>query len=122
MSSGYFGVERRRVTRHSCSDRLVRAVVFLGTEACPGPIQDLSLGGLCMVLKAIVAPGEWLNIELRNSTDAVSLCKTARVVHATPTQPKQLDLWSVGCEFAEPLARDQLRKLLGVAATVSVGS
>jgi PilZ domain len=101
--------ERRMSTRHPCAGDAVKAIVFLGGEACTTAIQNLSLGGLGVRLNAIVAPGEWLNVELRNSHSGAWLSKQIRAVHVSPARSGQ---WLLGGQFDPALSTDELRRLL----------
>ena len=100
--------DRRMSTRHSCTETAVRAVIMLGGEACVTVMQDLSLGGLGVLMNAIVAPEEWLNLELRNSAGAW-FYRQVRAVHVSPARSGK---WFFGGEFDQPLDLEELRQLL----------
>jgi len=109
--------ERRLSTRHACAGTSVKAVVLLGGETCTTVIQNVSLGGISVLLDAIVAPEEWLNVELRNSPGGVWFYKQIRAVHVSPARPGQ---WLLGGEFDQGLSLDELRRLLTHSGKASV--
>jgi hypothetical protein len=109
--------ERRLSTRHVCAGTSVKAVVLLGGEPCSTMIQNVSAGGLGVVLDAIVAPNEWLNVELRNSPGGVWFYKQVRVVHVWPARPGR---WLLGGAFDQALSLEELRRLLSHSDKASV--
>jgi hypothetical protein len=101
--------ERRQSVRHACDDGSIRVMVFLGTETCTATLRDISAGGIGVLLDAIVAPGDRLNIELQNSAKGAWHCKTLEVVHALPFKGGR---WLVGGAFSQPFSAEELRPLL----------
>ena len=101
--------ERRMSTRHSCSGTAVKAVIVLGGEPCVTVMQDLSLGGIGVLLNAIVAPGECLNVELRSAPTGAWIWRQVRAVHVSPARSGK---WLLGAEFDQPLEMSELRRLL----------
>lgn len=102
-------VERRVFPRRTCQDGSVRVVVLLGSEPCPATVRDMCPGGIGLFVEAIVAPGDLLNVECRNPATGAWFCKTLQVIHAAPAQGGR---WLIGGAFDQPLALDDLRRLL----------
>jgi hypothetical protein len=101
--------ERRRATRHPCDGGSIRVLVFLGPEACSATLRDISVGGIGILVDAIVAPGDRLNIELHNPANGAWCCKSVEVIHSKPAARGR---WLVGSAFSPPLSTHELRPLL----------
>jgi PilZ domain len=101
--------ERRQSARHACDGASTRASVFLGSEPCLATLRDISAGGIAVVVDAIVAPGDRLNVALHNSATGAWSCKVLQVVHATRAQGGR---WLVGGAFSQALSAEELRPLL----------
>jgi hypothetical protein len=84
-------------------------MVFLGAEPCTATLRDISTGGLGIMLDAIVAPGDMLNVEIHNSAKRIWRCKTFQVAHAAPAPGGR---WLVGGAFSQPFAAEELRSIL----------
>ncbi len=102
-------IDRRMSTRHPCAGTAVKAVIVLGDEPCVTVVQDLSLGGVGVFLNAIVAPGEWIKVELRCSPTGAWIWRQLRAVHVSPARSGK---WLLGGEFDQPLELSELRRLL----------
>jgi hypothetical protein len=101
--------ERRKFTRLTCGDGYVGIVVLLGTESCTAIVRDISAGGIGILVDAILAPGDWLNVEVGNSRRVGWYRKTVQVSHASPVRGVR---WLVGGAFTQPLTIDECRRLL----------
>jgi hypothetical protein len=101
--------ERRQSTRHACDDGSVRVMVFLGSEPCSATLRDISAGGIGVLVDAIVAPGDRLNVEFHNSTKGIWRCKMLQVIHAMPALGGR---WLVGGTFSQPCSAEELLSLL----------
>lgn len=101
--------ERRMFSRRTCDDGSIRVIVFLGPETCTATVLDISAGGMGLLLDAIVAPSDRLNIEFRNPALGAWYCKTLQVAHAAPAQGGR---WLVGGAFNQPLSLEEFRQLL----------
>lgn len=74
-----------------------------------GKVQDVSPGGIALILRRRFEPGASLSIELTTQGDWPRRL-VARVVHATQEMDGR---WIVGCAFARPLSEQELQTLLG---------
>lgn len=101
--------ERRKYARFTCGDGRVGIVVLLGAESCTAIVRDISPGGIGIHVDAILAPGDWLNVEFGNSARSGWYRKIVQVHHASPIHG---DRWLVGGAFTEPLTIDEFRRLL----------
>jgi hypothetical protein len=101
--------ERRQSARHACDDGSIRVMVFLGPEPCAATLQDISVGGIAVLVDAILAPGDRLNVEVHNAAKGICRCKVLHVVHAAPSQSGR---WLIGGAFSQSLSAEELRSLL----------
>ena len=76
---------------------------------CWAQINEVSRGGVAVWLRAPVAVGTRLLIEVPETPARSSVPVLMRVIHATPASRGQ---WLVGCEFIQPLGDDELQALL----------
>jgi hypothetical protein len=74
-----------------------------------GWVQNLSLGGIGLLLSRAIAPGTSLEITLKSADQVRTFNLQARVVHST-VQPS--GDWLIGCQFNERLTEDDLDCLL----------
>lgn len=101
-------VERRASVRHVCDkEALSRPLELPDAISWGAKIQNISLGGLGLLLCYPFKPGTFLAVDLQVGQLA-SRTLLVRVVHVTD----QADgTWSVGCEFAAPLNEEELAAL-----------
>jgi len=75
-------------------------------------INDISVGGIGMVLQRRYEPGTGLTIELPDSASDTTYTVLARVVHVK----KQRDgRWHLGCNFVSELSEEEVETLIQVA-------
>lgn len=72
-------------------------------------IQDISLGGIALVVRQPIRPGTHVLIQLKNDFLGLTYDLSARVVHANR---KAHDQWVIGCAFARELSAPELETLL----------
>jgi PilZ domain len=78
-----------------------------------GTITDVSLGGLCLVLRRRFERGTSLTIELPEIEGQPAYSVVARVVHI---RPAATNCWMLGCQFVSTLTEDELHRLLPVVS------
>jgi hypothetical protein len=69
-------------------------------------VQDISQGGVRLLVNQRFEPGTVLRILLNKAVEA-------RLVHATPTGENK---WALGCEFAMTLSEQEIQNLLESSA------
>ncbi|HEV3258912.1 MAG TPA: PilZ domain-containing protein [Gemmataceae bacterium] len=108
-SSGV-SLERRAFVRFASEAQAVcRHAGAMAGAGWPGKVADISVGGLCLVLRHCFEPGTPLAIELPGARPGRARTLLVRVRHATA----QADgTWLVGCAFAERLSEEELKALL----------
>lgn len=72
-------------------------------------VEEISSGGLTLVLKRWFAAGTVLDIDLHNVTTRYSAVCQVRVLHAQ--QLPDDGSWYLGCAFVKPLSEDCLSAL-----------
>ncbi len=73
-----------------------------GQEICySARVQDISQGGVRILVNQRFEPGTLLRILLNKAVEA-------RLVHATPTTDHK---WALGCEFTAVLTEQEVQKL-----------
>ncbi len=97
--------------------RWVRFPANLGTfwqtvtsqEICySARVQDLSQGGVRLLVNQRFEPGTLLRILLKKAVEA-------RLVHATPTPDNK---WAIGCEFITVLSEQEVQNLLETTRSI----
>src|SRR5262249_12621758 len=71
-------------------------------------IQNISLGGVSLVVGQRFECGTWLAIDLPGTESRQSFTLIAKVVHS---QPKGNDLWALGCQFVTDLSDLEMKRL-----------
>ena len=101
--------ERRASVRHVCEqEALSRPLELPDAIGWGAKVQDISRGGVGLLLCYPFKPGTFLAVDL-GLGQAVSRSVLVRVVHATD----QADgTWLVGCQFANALSEEELAALL----------
>ena len=103
--------ERRALPRHPGNQevfcRLLSAVGHV--TRWPGLIQDVSAGGMGLVVNHPFPPEALLAIEWNRPIPKLPLALSVRVVRA---RAHAGGFWSVGCAFASDLAPSQLQALV----------
>ncbi len=110
--------ERRVWVRYLCNlPTSCHPLLTKDTECWSGRVQNLSRGGLNLVVSRRFEPGTLLQIELQGPRDPEPRTVLARVVHARPCDANH---WALGCSFPWELGEELLRALLDVSdATMS---
>jgi hypothetical protein len=94
--------ERRRWVRYPANIGTFWQTVT-GQEICySARVQDLSRGGVRLLVNQRFEPGTLLRILLNRAVEA-------RLVHATPTPDNK---WALGCEFTMVLSEQDVHNLL----------
>jgi hypothetical protein len=106
------GVERRaRVRFLQSQDVYCQPKPFSAAEGQPtgwlGKFQNISAGGLALLMNQRFEPGTLLVIEL--GVDRAVGSVAARVVHTTASTAGR---WIIGCQFLHPLSEDDLQTLV----------
>ena len=97
------GLERRKAIRYSCFRQcLVRPETAGGIGNWPGITSNISTTGICLAIPMSVAVGSVLVIEPWGPKNYGAF--RARVVRSW----MESFVWFHGCEFLEPLNKDQL--------------
>lgn len=109
--------DRRTRARFPCILRMSFQLVDLGGGACWSAVsQNLSTGGIALVLGRRFEPGTLLTLRLRGQSGGVSYTLLARVVRVTP-HPR--GGWILGCVFAQKLREEEVQDLVREAEDVS---
>ena len=99
-------IERRAFVRHLCD---IGAVV----NACPARIQDISRGGVKVVVSRRFEVGTVLKLEVPIGDEEnvqMILARVARVIQE-PTGS-----WSLGCSFVKEISQEEMDELLTIEA------
>jgi hypothetical protein len=81
----------------------------MGQEICySARVQDISRGGVRLLVNQRFEPGTLLRILLNKAVEA-------RLVHATPTPDNK---WALGCEFSATLSEQEVQILLQKAKSI----
>ncbi len=100
--------ERRASVRHVCEQEVLSRPLEMPESICWGAkVQDISRGGLGLLVCYPFKPGTFLAIDLRTG-EAPGRTLLARVVHV---QDQADGSWFVGCEFAATLTEAELEAL-----------
>ena len=98
------GIERRGAIRYACFRQcLVRPETAGGIGNWPGITSNISATGICLAIPMSVAVGSVLVIEPWGPKNYGAF--RARIVRSW----MESFVWFHGCEFLEPLSKDQLR-------------
>jgi hypothetical protein len=76
---------------------------------CAAQVQDISRGGLRIVVPRRIDPETFLTVGIESTADALVPAIQVRVVHATQTDGGP---WVLGCAFLRPLSEEELQSLL----------
>jgi hypothetical protein len=105
--------ERRAWVRHfasqdACCQPLPDSTTDEPETGWLGRVQDLSTGGIALLLTRRFEPGTALHVELAAKGEG-SRPLLVRVIHATPESENH---WLIGCAFACPLSEAELQTFL----------
>jgi PilZ domain len=99
--------ERRRWARYPTNMGTFWQTVS-GQEICySARVQDISQGGVRLLVNQRFEPGTLLRILLNKAIEA-------RLVHATPMGENK---WALGCEFSLILSKEEIQNLLKNSAS-----
>jgi hypothetical protein len=102
--------ERRAWARHPTKVEGCCGRISDGMEPrLPARIQDVSSGGIALLVRRPFHPGTVLVLRLDGGKSNWSGVLFARVVHSRPQGPGE---WVIGCAFASPLDEEELRAFL----------
>ena len=110
--------ERRVWVRYHCNlPTSCHPVLTKDAECWSGRVQNISRGGVNLIVPRRFEPGTLLQIELQGPHDSEPRTVLARVVHARACDASH---WALGCAFPWELGEENLRALLDVSdATIS---
>lgn len=80
-------------------------------------INDISVGGIGMILQRRYEPGTGLTIELPDSASDTTYTVLARVVHVKKRRDGR---WHLGCNFVSELSEEEVETLIRIAQDRSV--
>jgi hypothetical protein len=104
------GPGRRQTVRYPLVE--LRACPFFGPD-WPAPrqatVQDVSRGGIGLLLDAPVRRGDHVCIELPGRSGRPALRRSARVAHV---RDRGAGTWAAGCAFDDPLPAEHREALL----------
>ena len=103
--------ERRSYVRLASDLAATCAVGRLRDVGWPARVQDISQGGVGLLLQHRFRPGTALLVELRESTGKLLRTVAARVVHATAVLVDGNPCWLVGCCFDCRLSEEEFSAL-----------
>lgn len=103
-------VNHRATVRYQCAPAFVGRLLVAGDQEYQrGWLQDLSLGGLGILLRRALPVRVPVVIRLKSSTSDKTYDLPARVVHSTQLANGD---YLVGCEFVQSLTNEDLDQLL----------
>ena len=77
----------------------------------PGKVQDISQGGIGLIVQHRFRPGTALMVDVRESTGAVLRTLRVSVVHATAILDAGNPCWLLGCVLDHPLDEEEFSAL-----------
>jgi hypothetical protein len=102
-------VERREADRFPCEIQPSWSIWGKGwNESWDAKVHDISVSGICLLLRRWVKPGTVLVIKLQTPEQRLSRPLPARVMHATQQSDGS---WKVGCAFVRRLSDEDLHTL-----------
>jgi hypothetical protein len=103
-------IDRRTAPRHPCLREIACQAVMTGKdERVPALLQDVSTGGLRLVLRRCYETGRVLAVSWRHPRLGPERTLLAHVVHATDAGGGN---WVVGCSLETVLTEEELASLL----------
>jgi hypothetical protein len=112
-SSSAVGEERRVWVRHVCDlPSSCQPVIGGGDKIWSARVQNISRGGVNILVNRRFEPGTILQIDLQNGRAKLDRSILARVIHVTQ---QKSGLWSTGCAFPWELSEEDLHALLSVS-------
>jgi hypothetical protein len=77
-------------------------------DSWPATVQDVSTGGIGLLLARRFEPGTVLTLDLQETDGTIARTLSARVNHV---KPEGLGHWLHGCSFRETLSQEELQHL-----------
>jgi PilZ domain len=112
--SGYRGNERRAWTRYPTHLETFCRQAVGGPEMCwSGIIENLSRGGIKLIMHRRFEPGALLKVDVPLPVEQPTPYLISRVIYAT-LQPN--GSWALGCAFTEELDEDYMWTILKTPA------
>lgn len=96
------GIERRAFVRRFCD---IGALV----DSWPAKIENVSRGGLKIVIARRFEVGTILKVEIATATEESRCTLLARVVSAAPESTGN---WGLGCAFLQQISQEEVQDLL----------
>lgn len=116
-SAAAAAVDRRAWVRYPCANDVACHPLTAGSRTIwSGKVQDLSTGGLGLVLDRRFDAGTELVVVLQGKETGASRRLRVRVVHDTLVTANPGLRWLVGCAFVCPFNDDEFRQLLSETA------
>jgi hypothetical protein len=104
------GMDQRAVVRYPCTLKTCFQLIGRDTDAgWPATIQNLSSGGIGLVLARRFEPGTLLSFRLEAVSEGSSHTVLARVVRVSP---RFNGGWTLGCIFTRKLEVDEVQALV----------
>ena len=103
-------IERRQWIRYFAqSEILCQRASEETTSQWSATIQNISEGGICLLIEAPFGPGDLLHVEVPRSSENTALKLLTCVVHSSRAQ---VDSWSLGCSFIRELSDIEMEAFL----------
>lgn len=104
------GLERRVLVRYPCTLKTCFQLIGRDKDAgWPATSQDLSAGGIGLILARRFEPGTLLALRLRGLSEGSSHTVLARVVRVSR---RRSGGWTLGCIFTRKLDAEELQDLV----------
>jgi hypothetical protein len=117
LSEGAAAADDRRVWVRHAADAETRLTPAAAAAApLAARIQDVSRGGVKLLVSQRFEPGDLLSVELPAAEGRPPAAVLACVVHA---RPQAADEWALGCRFSAELSDDDLAAFGGASTTRS---
>lgn len=105
--------ERRAWVRYGSDLEVAcRATGAMKDAGWIGKLQDISQGGLGLLVRHRFRPGTPLLVELRSRNGACTRTVPVHVVHARAVVNEGAPCWLMGCTFASTLTEEELQAFL----------
>lgn len=110
------GEERRVWVRYMCNLPTSCQPVMAKDDLCwSGRVQNISRGGVNLIVPRRFEPGTLLQIELPGATEAEPRNILARVVHARTLESGS---WSLGCAFPWLISDEDVTALINASDSI----
>jgi hypothetical protein len=114
---GGVGPERRALVRYPCTLKTCFQLIGRDRDAgWPASVQNLSAGGIGLVLARRFEPGTLVSLRLEGVVEGSGHTLLARVVRVSP---RRNGGWTLGCAFTRKLEADIFHELVREARDAS---